>query len=67
MGLFAAGGGSGWVVLANSRNPDAAFDFPDNTFAGSVELYETILEPSGAMVTASFPFTAIPVTFMSSA
>jgi lactose/L-arabinose transport system substrate-binding protein len=39
------------VVLANSRNPDAAFDFLDKTFAGSVELFETILESSGAIST----------------
>jgi ABC-type glycerol-3-phosphate transport system substrate-binding protein len=44
-------GGSSWVVLANSKNPDLAMDFLNKTFAGSVELYETILPSSGAIAT----------------
>jgi lactose/L-arabinose transport system substrate-binding protein len=39
------------MVLANSKNPDAAMDFLDKTFAGSVEFYETILPSSGAIAT----------------
>ena len=48
---FSSQGGSGWVVMANSKVPDAAFDFLDKTWAGSVELFETILESSGAIST----------------
>ena len=44
-------GGSGWAVLANSKNPDLAMDFLNKTFAGSVELYNTILPASGAIAT----------------
>jgi lactose/L-arabinose transport system substrate-binding protein len=44
-------GGSGWMVLANSKNPDIDMEFLDKTFAGSVELYETILASSGAIAT----------------
>jgi lactose/L-arabinose transport system substrate-binding protein len=48
---YSSNGGSGWMVLANSKNPDAAMDFLDKTFAGSVQLYETILPSSGAIAT----------------
>lgn len=44
-------GGSSWMVLANSSNPEVAVDFLAHTFAGSVELYETILPSSGALAT----------------
>ena len=44
-------GGSGWAVLANSRNPDLAMDFLNRTFAGSVELYDIILPSAGAIAT----------------
>ena len=44
-------GGSGWAVLANSRNPDLAMDFLSKTFAGSVELYNRILPSAGAIAT----------------
>ena len=44
-------GGSSWVVLQNSPNRDVAIDFLAKTFAGSVELYETILPSSGALAT----------------
>lgn len=44
-------GGSSWVVTANSANKDVAIDFLAKTFAGSVELYETILPSSGALAT----------------
>jgi lactose/L-arabinose transport system substrate-binding protein len=48
---YSSSGGSGWMVLANSKNPDAAIDFLAKTFAGSKELYETILPSSGAIST----------------
>ncbi|MDR2630518.1 MAG: extracellular solute-binding protein [Spirochaetaceae bacterium] len=48
---YSSQGGSGWMVLASSKNPDAAIDFLDKTFAGSVEFYETILPSSGAIAT----------------
>jgi lactose/L-arabinose transport system substrate-binding protein len=44
-------GGSSWMVLAHSPNKDVAVDFLKHTFAGSVELYETILPSSGALAT----------------
>lgn len=44
-------GGSSWMVLANSPHVDVAIDFLRHTFAGSVELYETILPSSGAIAT----------------
>lgn len=44
-------GGSSWVVLANSKNPDVAFELLSKTFAGSVEFYETILPSAGAIAT----------------
>ena len=44
-------GGSSWVVLANSKNPDVAFDFLGKTFGGSTELYDTILPTAGAIAT----------------
>lgn len=44
-------GGSSWMVLATSKNADVAIDFLTHTFAGSVELYETILPSSGALAT----------------
>jgi lactose/L-arabinose transport system substrate-binding protein len=46
---YSSQGGSDWMVLASSKNPDAAIDFLNKTFAGSVELYETILPSSGAI------------------
>ncbi|MFA6856313.1 MAG: extracellular solute-binding protein [Treponema sp.] len=44
-------GGSSWMVMANSKNPDVAMDFLNRTFAGSKELYNTILPSSGAIAT----------------
>ena len=44
-------GGSSWMVMANSKNPDIAMDFLGSTFGGSKELYETILPSSGAIAT----------------
>ena len=48
---FSNWGGSSWAVTSASSNPDLAIDFLANTFAGSVELYETILPASGAIGT----------------
>ena len=48
---YSSQGGSGWMVLSSSKNPDLAMDFLNKTFAGSVELYETILPSSGAIAT----------------
>jgi lactose/L-arabinose transport system substrate-binding protein len=48
---YSSVGGSSWVILANSQYPDKAADLLDKTFAGSTELYETILPSSGAIAT----------------
>jgi lactose/L-arabinose transport system substrate-binding protein len=48
---YSSVGGSSWVVLANTKNPDVVTDFLSKTFAGSVALYETILPSSGAIST----------------
>ena len=48
---YSSVGGSSWVVLSSSKNADRAMDFLNKTFAGSVELYETILPSSGAIGT----------------
>ncbi|MDR1899326.1 MAG: extracellular solute-binding protein [Treponema sp.] len=48
---YSSQGGSGWMVLSSSKNPDAAIDFLAKTFAGSVQFYETILPSSGAIAT----------------
>jgi len=44
-------GGSTWAVTTNCKNTELAIDFLKQTFAGSVELYETILPSSGALST----------------
>lgn len=46
---YSANGGSSWGVTTNSKNPDLAMDFLSKTFAGSAELYDTILPASGAL------------------
>ncbi|XCP85768.1 extracellular solute-binding protein [Roseburia hominis] len=48
---YSNNGGSSWVVTSNCKNIDLAYDFMKSTFAGSVELYETILPKSGALAT----------------
>lgn len=48
---YSSQGGSSWMVMANSKNPDVAMDFLNKTFAGSKELYNTILPKSGAIAT----------------
>ncbi|MCR5620938.1 MAG: extracellular solute-binding protein [Treponema sp.] len=44
-------GGSSWMIMSNSKHQDVAADFLAKTFAGSKELYETILPSSGAIST----------------
>ena len=44
-------GGSTWAVTSNCKNVELATDFLGATFAGSKELYETILPSSGAIST----------------
>jgi lactose/L-arabinose transport system substrate-binding protein len=48
---YSSNGGSGWMVLSSSKNPDTAIDFLVKTFAGSTELFDTILPSSGAIAT----------------
>jgi lactose/L-arabinose transport system substrate-binding protein len=48
---YSSQGGSGWVVLANSKNGQTALDFLSQTFAKSVDFYDTILQSSGAIAT----------------
>lgn len=45
---YSANGGSSWAVSANA-DVDLATDFLASTFAGSTELYDTILASSGAV------------------
>ncbi len=45
---YSANGGSSWVVTSNA-NVDLATDFLAKTFAGSTELYDTILPKAGAV------------------
>lgn len=44
-------GGASWVISSNCKNVELAEDFLASTFAGSKELYETILPSSGALST----------------
>ncbi|NLA53798.1 MAG: extracellular solute-binding protein [Clostridiales bacterium] len=48
---YSSQGGSSWVIPAGSANKEAAADFLLNTFAGSVDFYQTILKSSGAIAT----------------
>ena len=45
---YSANGGSSWAVSSNA-NAELAQDFLASTFAGSTELYDTILPKSGAV------------------
>ena len=45
---YSANGGSSWAISANA-DKDLAADFLNTTFAGSNELYDTILPASGAL------------------
>ena len=64
---YSSQGGSGWMVMANSKNPDVAIDFLAKTFGGVVALYETILPSSGAIATwlpaAKSPVYSTPIEF----
>ena len=44
-------GGSTWAITSNCKNTELAKDFLSATFAGSKELYDTILPSSGALAT----------------
>lgn len=44
-------GGSTWAITTNCKNTDLAVDFLKETFAGSTQLYDTILPSSGALST----------------
>lgn len=44
-------GGSTWAITANCQNVELAADFLGSTFAGSTELYDTILPGAGAIST----------------
>lgn len=46
---YSANGGSSWAISSNCANLDLATDFFAKTFAGSGELYETILPTAGAI------------------
>lgn len=48
---YSNNGGSSWAVTSTCQNKELAYDFLASTFAGSVELYETILPSSGALAT----------------
>lgn len=48
---YSNNGGSSWAITSNCKNVELAEDFLKSTFAGSVELYETILPSSGALAT----------------
>lgn len=44
-------GGSTWAITTNCKNTELAADFLKNTFAGSTQLYDTILPSAGAIAT----------------
>ena len=44
-------GGSTWAITTNCDNTELAIDFLNATFAGSTELYDTILPGAGALAT----------------
>ena len=50
---YSSWGGSSWAVTSVSASSETAVDFLKHTFAGSVELYETILPGTGAIGTWS--------------
>lgn len=47
---YSSQGGSTWMITNECKNPDLAIDFFKSTFAGSKELYDTIL-PTSAIST----------------
>ena len=46
---YSNNGGSSWLLTANCKNKDLAYDFMKSTFGSSVEFYETILPSAGAL------------------
>ncbi len=48
---FSNNGGSSWGIAGTSKNKELAAKFLGETFAGSVEFYNTILPSSGAIAT----------------
>ena len=48
---YASQGGATWGITSNCKNTELAIDFLNKTFAGSKELYDTILPSSGAIAT----------------
>lgn len=48
---YSNNGGSSWAVCSNCKNVELAMDFLSATFAGSTDLYNTILPSSGAIAT----------------
>lgn len=52
-------GGSSWYVLANGKNADVAADFMAKTFAGSTDLYNTLVEQKNIMATY-LPASTVP-------
>ncbi len=46
---YSNNGGSSWYISTNCQDVDLAIDFLANTFAGSTELYDTILPMTGAI------------------
>ena len=50
---YSSQGGASWGVTTNCKNQELAVDFLKKTFAGSIELYDTILPSSGALATWS--------------
>ena len=57
---YTANGGSSWAISANA-DQELAADFLAKTFAGSSELYDTILPSSGALANW-LPAAAGPMT-----
>ncbi|RRD93804.1 carbohydrate ABC transporter substrate-binding protein [Clostridiales bacterium COT073_COT-073] len=48
---YANNGGSSWAITGTSQKKELAAKFLNDTFAGSVEFYNTILPSSGAIAT----------------
>ena len=48
---YSNNGGSSWAITTNTKNAELAYDFMKSTFAGSTELFDTILPSAGAIGT----------------
>ena len=48
---YTSQGGSTWAITSNCSDTALASDFMGSTFAGSIELYDTILPGAGALAT----------------